>query len=284
MVLQGTVAAAPIEPEFEVSAAWVRESNIVLEDVDFATNFGDQALNTELSAGVSGDFSSGWSYSGNYSFSNTNYQDTELLDMRTHMLMASGGYDFDLLSVGAEAFIAKASLDGSDYLTISQQAITLSSMVRPNLYLHGNAGILRRDFADLDERSTSGPVLNLRVYYLLDGLDHHLLFYGATRNGKANDEQYNEQVNLLSVKWEKRLRAWGYPLRVTAKTGYETRKYANWLPARDDKLWELESTARAFFGKSYFAEVLLGYLQNTSNQADYDFNQNRFELRLGYSL
>lgn len=279
----GSVAAT-FTPEVDASAAWVSESNLVLSESDVVSRKGDQSINADLVVGVSGQADNGWNFSAHYNGSSTRYQELTEFNLLTHLLMGNASYDLDNVSLGMEGYTAKAYLDGSDYLTIAQFTPNLSAMISDHLFFYGATGYSRRDFDLQPERSSSGPVLNLRFYYLLDGLNHHLLLAYHGRDTSASDDSFDAKVEQLSLEWSRRLQWWQRPVEVSVATGYQSQRYHRQQPVRKDLLWEIEAEARMDLKWQLYGEAVAAYTRNDSTEDDLNYDQNRFELRLGYRL
>lgn len=183
----GEPAQTKLDAELDVSLEY--NSSLAVEELDRATNEGDTA------ALVNGKLNGQWGITdrstlqGGYSYLLKNYQDNNDFDMAIHQLSVDGSHDFDLLTVGANHFFAKAELDGDDFLDLNQSSIYGSKLFDQRIFVRAAADFRDKEFDDRPERNADSQGLGSDVYVFFNNAKTYV---SVGINGEREDARAAE--------------------------------------------------------------------------------------------
>ena len=115
--------------EFELSTGLEQDSNLHVVELDKTSNESDIALLLNAKANGSWKPTEKLSVSGGYSYSAKKYREQDEFNLAIHQLSADVNYEFDLATMGASHYYAKAILDTNGFLDLHQTSLFIAKLI-----------------------------------------------------------------------------------------------------------------------------------------------------------
>lgn len=271
-------------PALEASAGMVSEDALVLRDSDVVVDSGDTAIQSEVSLGLEYTPTTKLDAALNYSFSRTDYLHSDLFNLQTQVLSGATSIDVGRINIQLRGYHANAELSDAPYLTLSSLSPGASMLLSPRVYIMGQlSGVekaLPQDFSR-DARQWRGL---LRIYYMLNRLDHYFAFDYRYAAEDAEADEFDQQGGRVGGRWVKKVTVFDYPLTLQMTTNYYWQDFDRAESRRQDTGLEVSGELQMELGAHWFIRTGADYFDQRSTQEALRYEQGRIHFRVGVHL
>lgn len=276
-------------PVLEITTGISHDSSLVVEEIDFTRESGDEAVNLDARIAVEGEFANGLTADVSYSVADINYREIDQFDLNTHLLMSSLGYDIGRVNVGFTYYRADSTLDGADYLTLTSGSPTVSLFLAKRVYFQGGFASLDKDFNQNPARGANNRRFFASTYYFIDSTRHYFAFTFARRDEDANEREFDYSGNEMEFNWIKISEVFNRDLRLKLGAKMEERDYKtitvdDTTSQRRDRRQEFVAETTLDLSKRTFTGFSCRYTQNNSNQSEMEYDQLSAEIFVGFKI
>lgn len=227
--------------DIDAEAGYHSDSNVGIADIDSNSGTSDSAV--KVSLGVAADLPLGdrFGLRFGYDFDNTAYDKLSEYDLTLH----HGVAEFSAKFAGFDAAIAAdqydATLDGEDYLSMSQVSPSLSRLFGNRLYARVAYIDATKEYELLSNRDASNEAMRVDVYWLLDGMDRYIALGMQSSDENAIDDELDFESVQSMFTYGHKLRLSKLAVKLKTQLKLEDRDYLNVTESigqsrRDDRL------------------------------------------------
>ena len=274
---------APRAVSFEIGSGVQYDSNVAVLDLDTSANAGDAAALLELGVGYDTPRSGPVGFQAGYNFSQSLHEDFDEFDVGIHRGSASVSLDLEKLDTGAMLQYARASLDGEEFLVLTQVSPYVSKLVGQKLFLRFAYAYSDKEFATNPGRAARADSVSADTFVFLNGLETYLVLGVRYDEEDAIDGQFDYTGHKLRAQLSRRIALGARRLTLKAQLRYETRDYERptlsiGAPRNDDR-YQFEATAELPIGERVVTAIGYKYADNRSNLSSVDFEENVIAVR-----
>jgi len=267
---------------FEIGGGLEYDSNVALLELDTSANAGDAIASIRFGLGYDMPSAGRFGLAAGYNFSETMHEDFDEFDVRVHRGSGTLSWDYGRTDFGAVLQYARAELDGSAFMTLSQVAPYVSRLVGNKLFLRFAYAGSDKDFDGNPLRAAKADSLSSDVYVFLDGVRTYVLIGLRRDDEDAIDPQFDYAADRFRIQLTRRfsLTSREVTFRIGARS--EARDYSGITPSigevrRDDRI-QLESSAELPLGERLAATIGYQRADNDSNLPAVDFDEDVLSL------
>ena len=278
-----------LEWSAEIEIGYGHDSNIVIDDVDLATERGDRFIDVGLASQLGYSLSEKLDLTIDALVSEKRYQNIDDFDGRLSMLSAGlerslGNFDF-----GLNARYIDYQLDGDDFLALKQVTASLSTFPSRRTYTRFSYEISEETFEVDPDRDNTQDRFSLRGYLFLSGLQRYLVAGLSYASDDAEVDVFNSTTREASLSFRQILMQRDIPVTVELSYRYSLRDYRDEVHPllgdfRHDRRRRL--TVSADWKISQRLSVKADVYKNDyrSNLATADYDQGVGQLTVKYVL
>lgn len=269
----------------EIDIGYGYDSNVAVDDVDLATQAGDQFVDVTVSGGLDystdrGSLSAGLVLGGKY------YNRFDEFDGRLSMLSVGVERELGGLDLGFNVRHIDYRLDHDAFLSLTQISPTLAWFPSRRTYVRAALEFSDEDFETDSARDNRQRRLSLRGFFFMNGLKRYLSMRIQHTSDDADDGLFDNDAWEAALTYRHEL-----PSGLAFETGYryQRRDYDEELHPllgayRDDRRRRFE--ARLEWPLSEKLVAVAGVHRNDyrSNLASADYDQRVYEISLKYEL
>lgn len=269
-----------------IGAGYEYDSNVSVDELEQASNLGDQALVSSLDLAVDTEFNDSTEASLSYGYSRVDYQTFDALSRETHMLGANLSADIEPVTVGLNYFYISALLDGSDFLTYQRISPSVSGFLSKRwflrgAYVHGEKEVSRRQ-----GRNAINDGLELDSYYFWRGLRRYFNIGYTYRMEDSQAPRFDYTAHQMKVRFVQRIELVGKLATLELGARYEVRDYSSPTLSigerRDDDRMRVKLELEVPLGTRFQWLVYTGYSDYASNLPSADYDQTLIGSRLEF--
>lgn len=174
---------------FDAEAGFHSDSNVGISDIDDNSGTSDSAV--KLSLGVNSTIPLGERFAIRlgYDYDDTAYQKLSEYDLSLHHGIAELSVDFDGFEAAVSADQFVASLDGDEYLIVSQVSPSLSRLFGNSVFARIAYTNATKEYEVLSTRDAGNESVRMDVYWLLDGMNRYIALGLQSSEENALDDE-----------------------------------------------------------------------------------------------
>lgn len=274
--------------EFELSTGLEQDSNLNVVELDKASSESDIALLLNAKANGCWKPNEKLSVSGGYSYSAKTYREQEEFNLQIHQLSADMNYAFDLATVGANHYYAKAILDTKGFLDLHQTSLYIAKLINNQFYLRVAANLQDKNFDDLSNRNASnrGASADAFVFFNLGRSFASLGVASERENAKAR--QFDYTGNGVKVRVSHQFMIGKKEQKVQLGYRYLQRDYSGVTQEinaeRYDKAGVLDASWDVSLSKNVVLEARVESGKYSSNLPSADYQDNRVSVQVKWKF
>ena len=276
--------------ELDISAGFLYDSNVSLDEIDLTSRRGDQA--TIIRAGVSVDhqFSDKIDGSVGYSISDKSYDEFSEFDLRTGLLSASiDGKVADKTKLGLQLNHADSQLNGDDYLQLTKVSPNLSWFLSKSQYLRISIDYTDKSFDGRPTRDAEDVGLGVDWYYFLNSTKNYFVFGYDFNQEDAIDNAFDFSGNTFKFSWINKPEFIGLNSKFRLGFRYEIRDYddpisGDGVTSRSDDRLRLFSKFEITPVKNVVVELEYEYSDFESTEDVFTYDQDILLLKVGLKI
>ena len=300
MLLHGFVRAKAAEQSWsaEASAGLQYDSKVIVEETDVASDDGareagsvllddrDGASIFDLRLDYEIDLDSDTSLELGYNFALAKYFEYTNFDRQIHNVTGILRHQFGAVNAGASYGLYHARLDGEGFLTLHRASPYVSFRPGSNTYLWLSYAYSDYDLIGRTARDADAHQLYADLYYFLDGTSRYFRIGYEIRDAK--DGQFSFDGNSLKAGFVTALPLGERESSLNIGYEFEHRNYEGITPSigdrRDDSRHTLTGAFEFELSERWHALLAYRYRDSASNLAVADYEEQRIELRLGFTF
>ncbi len=260
-------------------------SNVAVLDLDANTGEDDWAATINALAEVGGSPMEGLTLRGGYEFTQTLHDEFKAFDLILHRGYAEVGYDFKLVTLGVLGNVARASLDGDEYLTFTQVSPYISRQVGDALFLRASYAATDKTFEGRPGRDARSDTIAADAYVFLDGIRRYIIVGGKAFDEDAASGELDFGGGSVRLRLVQRLDVLDREMTLRAGVEYEQRDYDDPTPPigapREDRRTGVDASLEAPLTDNIFFEGAYRFGDYESNLATADYEEHVASLKLG---
>lgn len=232
-----TAAAKDASFGFDAEAGYHSDSNVGISDIDDNSGTSDSAVKLRLGVNSTIPLGERFAIRLGYDYDDTAYRNLSEYDLRLHHGIAELSVDF----AGFEAAVSTdrfvASLDGDQYLNLSQVSPSLSRLFGNSVFARIAYTDATKEYEVLSTRDASNESVRMDVYWLLNGMNRYIALGLQSSEENALDDELdfdsfqsmitigqNLQFSRLQVKLKTQLKLENRDYRNATETIQDSRR------------------------------------------------------------
>lgn len=287
-LILGSAGALAAEADWSASVelGYGYDSNVAVDDVDLATERGDQFHDLSLSAGAEKALDENWTLNADVSLSEKKYRTFDAFDGRLALLSLNLERKYRRVDFGLAVRHIDYQLDHEGFLALTQYSPSLSWFVSRSIYLRAAYEYSDERFDRQFARDNQQDLLSLRAYWFMNGLKQYLLFHARHADDDARDERFSNRSTEYSLRFHQSLGvgAEGVTLELAAR--YQQRDYDRFNSAtvarREDRRTRFEVSLEVPVSERFALIARVSDNDHRSNLEVADYAQRVASLTLRY--
>ena len=284
MMVVPRLAFAETELSGALGLGYEYDSNVAVDELDRASNLGDNALVSSLDLALDSDLTDSTAASLSYDYSRVDYQSFDTLSRETHMLGANLSSDWGAVTTGINYFYIAALLDGDDFLTYQRISPSLSGFVSKRWFLRGAYVHGEKDVSRRRGRNAINDGLELDSYYFWRGLIRYFNIGYNYRTENSQADRFDYDAHQVKIRFVQRFELGDRLATVELGLRHEVRDYTGITPSigeeRDDDRTRFKIEMEVPFGEHIQWLVYAGYSDYVSNLPAADYEQSLVGTRI----
>jgi hypothetical protein len=260
-------------------------SNVAVPELDVSTGQGDWAAAISGLIEASATPAGGLKLGAGYEFSQTLHDQFDAFDLTLHRAFAEAAYDFEVVTAGVLASFAQASLDGEDYLTLSQVSPYLSKSFGAAAFVRLAYVATDKSFEGRPERDATSAAVSADAQFLVGRAGDYVAINGRAVEEDASLAVFDFSGGSVRVGYVRRFPALDREMTLRAGVEYEQRDYDAPHPLisapRRDTRTGVDASLEAPITKNVFVEGSYRFANSKSNLATADYDEHLSSLKLG---
>lgn len=290
LISAATATAGERKADFglDVETGYYHDSNVGIVDIDSISGSADSAVKIGAGVDASLPFGQHATLRLGYDYDSTSYQTLDTFDLGLHHAMAELGFNrfgFDS-ALTADRFVA--SLDGDEYLTLTQLSPSVSKLFGNRVYARLAYTSATKDYATLTTRNADSESLRADVYWLLDGMNRYVAVGLQSSAEDALDDELDYDGLRTMLTLGQTLDVSSMTLKLKGELRYESRDYLNVTgsigEARRDERLRAAVIAAVPLGEHFEVRAEVEHTQNESNLDSATLDRMAYGLTLSASF
>jgi hypothetical protein len=283
---EGKGGAEPARYSAELGIGAEYDSNVSVEEVDRASNQGDNALTLDANLEVQKTLSDRFAVAANYDFSQNLYDEFSQVDRQTHILGTDMSLDLDKVDTGLSVFYINSRLDNEKFLELYRVSPSLSGFLAKKwfarvAYVYSDKSIEQRP--DRDANTNAGE---LDLYYFRRGLRSYFNLGYRYKDEDAESDRLDYSANGLKLRYIHRFELFSRIAKLELAWRYEDRNYSSVTPSigedRDDQRHRWRADFEIPIIGTSALQLYGGYADYESNYPQADYTQELIGTRFVY--
>jgi hypothetical protein len=271
---------------FDASTGAKYITNVYNDELDSNSAVSDYARLIDLGISYQSKIRKKTKLNFGYSLSDIDHEKLDGFDLRTQLLTANLSHSFNQLKTGLAYRYAASSLDNDSFLTLSQVSPSLSRNFGKKVFGRLAYTYSQKDLNDNDEKDADSDLLDVDIYYFVNGVKSYYSLGYRFKDEVANDSVFDYQSHRIKTGYSKKfqfLNDWG---KLKLALQYEERYYDNFnndlMDKRKDRRTSLRSSLSLPISSSVYIALDYEYSHYTSNLDSSDFDNNEASLQVGF--
>lgn len=276
--------SAQATTEFELSTGLEQDSNLNVVELDKTSNKSDLALLLNAKANGTWKPAEKLSVSAGYSYSGKNYREQDEFNLAIHQLSADVNYEFDMATVGASHYYAKAILDTQDFLDLHQTSLYIAKLINNQFYLRAAANLQDKTFANLSERNANNRGASADAFVFFNQGKSFVSLGVASEKENAKAHQFDYTGNSIKARVSHKFMIGEKEQKVQLGYRYLQRDYSGITQEinaeRYDKAQVVDASWEVSLSKNIALEARAETGKYTSNLPSADYKDNRLSVQV----
>lgn len=275
---------AQASADVELSSGLEQDSNLHVVELDKTSNASDIALLLNAKANGNWKPTEKLSVSGGYSYSAKKYREQDEFNLAIHQVSADANYEFDLATIGANHYYARAILDTKNFLDLRQTSLYIAKLINNQFYLRAAANFQEKTFAGLSDRNAENRGASADAFVFFNQGKSFVSLGVANEKENAKAQQFDYSGNSIKVRVSHRFMMGEREQKVQLGYRYLQRDYSGMTQEinaeRYDKAGVLDASWEVSLSKNVALEAKVETGKYTSNLPSADYQDNRLSLQV----
>lgn len=264
------------------------DTNVLVDDVDLATEQGDQFTDLSLAGGLEKDFGDSITVTADIALSSKQYRTFDDFDGQLALASFSLQKKLSSVDLGLTVRHVDYQLDGEGFLHFTQAGPSVSWFPSKTIFIRGAYEYSDETFDDEMSRNNHQHKASLRSYWFLRGLKQYVLLHFQHSRDEAADFSFDNHSSEVSLRYRQEIALWARDVTVEIGFRYQERDYRKFdetLDAhREDRRRRLDLSLEWPLTDKTSLECRISSSDYRSNLESADYKQNVYALTLKYEL
>lgn len=273
----------------EVGIEYGNDSNVVVEEIDLTTSFGDTFFKFTGKVGAEFEFDGRQTVSASLSLTDRNFSDAETFDLQTVLFTSGYKFKHEDFTFGFDYRHANAELGGNDFLTLTQISPSISFFLTKKNFFRLAYTNIDKELDNDPSRDADSNEYAIDYYYFWKGLNDYFISSVKWRQEEAENGLFSYDGYQLRLAYKKRYDMLDFKSRLTLDVRYRARDYNDVF---DAALGDFRKDTRRTFTLNKEVELTaklsalldIAHIDNTSNLANLDYNETVVSTGLEYQF
>ena len=262
------------------------QSNVNISELEQASGESDTAVVVDAQIDMGWQISDNLRLDGGYSFNDKSYQTASDYDSRLQLAFADMSYALTSTTLGANVYYAKADLDSSDFLTLTQFSIYTMHSLSDSWFLRPNVTHADKQFAQIQARDAKSNSVAVDSFWFFNQGQRFISLGVTYEDEKANTTEFSYTSTGLNARVSNQFSLWQIQqtIQFGAKMSQRDYQAADKDNRRDDVHQQFDATWEVNLGQHWavLTSVEYGDFQSTLSTADYDETRGGLMLQASF--
>jgi hypothetical protein len=301
------LAAESLTFSGSIAAERESDSSVSLDQIDDVSRESDYANQLKLKVGGKWQANENVQFATSYQGRQRTYDQFSEYDLEQHLLGLSSKFTYAGIGYSYRYDGAVVDVDGEDFLDFSQSTVAIDKLFDANFFLRAAISQNKKDFIQLDERSATGTTIEINSLVFFNSGQSHLSFNISMENETAEVGLFDNKTANVGMAYQHKFTAASWPATFTSSVRYARKRYDSFvidsvaveeteqeqeglfpLNSDSDEATNEETRVDGRIEWSTRLDIELNdwlglttkasYIENDSNYASVDFNENLFSV------
>lgn len=275
--------------EGEVGIEYGNDSNVVVEEIDLTSSFGDTFFKFRGKGSAEYRFTDEHSASVSLSLTDRNYADAEAFDLQTVLFTSGYKFKHEDVTLGLDYRHASAELGGNDFLTLTQISPSASFFLSKKNFFRLAYTNIQKELDNNPARDADSHEYALDYYFFWKGLNDYFISSVKFRQEEAEEALFNYDGYQLRFAYKKRYEMLDFKSRITLDLRYRERDYNDLIDPsladfRKDTRRTITFNKEVELTAKLSALIDIAHIDNQSNLENLDYNETIISTGLEYQF